>query len=145
MTRRTRVTERGSATVELAILAPGIVLIGLLILAGGRTGLAHTSIDQVAETAARDASLARTAEQARQNATVSANQSLADNHLNCQRTTITVDTRGFSVPVGQPAQVTVHVTCEVALGDLAIPGLPGTTTLRADFTSPLDPNRGRSG
>lgn len=144
MTRRGDPTDRGSATVELAILAPFLVLIGLLVVAGGRIGLAHTGIDQVAETAARDASLARTAEQARQNATQSANQSLVDNHLNCQTTTVTVDTAGFRVPVGQPAQVTVHVTCQVPLGDLAIPGLPGTTTLQADFTSPLDPNRERS-
>ena len=54
-----------------------------------------------------------------------------------------VDTAGFTAPVGAPAQVTARVSCVVALADLAVPGLPGTKTLRASFASPLDSYRER--
>jgi hypothetical protein len=57
---------------------------------------------------------------------------------------VTVDTTGFSVPVGEPAQVSATVTCAVRLSDLtAVPGMPGSRALTATFTSPLDPYRAR--
>ena len=55
-----------------------------------------------------------------------------------------MDTTGFSVPVGEPAQVSATVTCAVRLSDLtAVPGMPGSRALTATFTSPLDPYRAR--
>ena len=42
-----------------------------------------------------------------------------------------------------PPRVTATVTCQVPLSDLLLPGMPGSRTLTATFTSPLDPFRGR--
>jgi hypothetical protein len=45
--------------------------------------------------------------------------------------------------VGTPASVTATVTCVVNLSDVAIPGLPGTRTITATMSSPLDTYRER--
>jgi Flp pilus assembly protein TadG len=137
--------DRGSATVEAALLAPGLLLlIGLTVL-GGRTALAGGAVEQAAAAAARQASLARSPGPARSAAAAIADRTLAEQHLHCGHTVVSVDTSGFGVPTGQPAQVRVQVTCAVRLSDLALPGLPGTRRLRATAVSPLDPYRARSG
>ena len=41
------------------------------------------------------------------------------------------------------AQVTATVTCKVDVADLAIPGLPGTRTITATASSPVDAYRER--
>ncbi|GAA3714275.1 hypothetical protein GCM10022224_094890 [Nonomuraea antimicrobica] len=56
---------------------------------------------------------------------------------------MTVDTAGLSAPLGRPATIIAHVSCEVQLADLAIPGIPGTKTITSSFTSPIDPYRAR--
>jgi hypothetical protein len=56
---------------------------------------------------------------------------------------VDVDTSGFRVPVGLPAQVRATVTCVVALGDLALPGFPGSRTVTATAVSPVDTYRER--
>jgi Flp pilus assembly protein TadG len=136
--------DDGSASVELAIVAPGLLLLLALVVAAGRVALAGGAIEQVATAAARSASIARTADQAHQSAVDTAQRVLGEQRLACQHTSIDVDTSGFQVPPGQPAQVRVEVVCVVSLDDLALPGLPGTKALRSSFTSPLDPHRGRS-
>jgi len=75
-------------------------------------------------------------------ALASAQAALSQDGLDCSPA-VTVNTAGFGVPVGQPAQVSATVTCTVPLGDLIVPGMPGSRTLRAFFTSPLDPFRAR--
>ena len=57
--------------------------------------------------------------------------------------TISVDTSGFGSPVGTPASVRATVTCVVNLSDLAVPGVPGTRTVSASMSSPLDTYRER--
>ncbi|MFC7591576.1 hypothetical protein ACFQYP_53685 [Nonomuraea antimicrobica] len=54
-----------------------------------------------------------------------------------------MDTAGLSAPLGRPATIIAHVSCEVQLADLAIPGIPGTKTITSSFTSPIDPYRAR--
>ena len=68
---------------------------------------------------------------------------LAHQGLRCASLTVSVDTTGFAVPVGSPAQVSTRVTCVVALSDIGVPGMPGSKTLRAQFASPLDRFRER--
>jgi len=132
-------------TVEAALLAPGLLLLIGLIILGGRISVAGGSVEDAAAAAARQASLARTGEQARRAALDTAEVSLAADHLQCSRTTVTVDTAGFAVPVGHPAQVRVEVACQVRLSDLGMPGLlPGSRRLEAVALSPLDPYRARS-
>lgn len=141
-TRRTR-TDRGSASIEAVILAPAFLLFVALIIAAGRVSIAHQRVDAAAAEAARAASIARTASQARADATSRADYTLTNQNLQCALLTVTVDTSGFTVPVGTPATVTATVTCVVDLADLTVPGLPGTLQVVATATSPLDTYRGR--
>jgi Flp pilus assembly protein TadG len=143
MTRQRR-TEEGTVSVEFAIGASILLLVVAATIAAGRIVLAHGAVTEVTAAAARSASIARTASQAQQDATTTAQRVLAEQRLRCQHTAVSVDTSGFTVPVGQPAVVRVNVLCIVTLGDLALPGLPGTRTLEDSATSPLDPFRGRT-
>ena len=133
--------DRGSVTLELAILAPALLLLlGALVFAG-RVQTSSATVEQAARAAARDASLARTADAARATALASAQRELAGS--DCASTDVTVDVTGFAAPVGTNAAITVTVTCTVSLGDLAIPGLPGVHTMTGTATSPIDRYRSR--
>ena len=133
--------ERGSVSLELAILAPALLLLlGVLVLAG-RVETSSAAVEQAARAAARDASLARTPDAARATATASAQRELTATH--CAATQIGVDTAGFAAPVGTDAEISVDVVCTVSMADLAIPGMPGTRTITGQATSPLDRYRSR--
>jgi Flp pilus assembly protein TadG len=138
--RRSRLAgEGGSASLELAIIAPVLLVLVALIVMGGRFAMASAAITGVAGTAARDASLARTPASARLAAVASAQATLAGQNLHCQgRPTVLVDTSGFGAPPGTPASVSVDVTCVVVLNGLNVPGLPSTRTLHDRAVSPLD-------
>jgi Flp pilus assembly protein TadG len=141
---RLRDADPGSATIELAILAPALLaLLGLVIVAG-RISAAGSAVDQAAAAAARAASIARDARAAHAGAERSARDSLRDQGVTCQPLTSSVDTRGFAVAVGSPSSVTVSVRCAVPLAALAVPGMPGSRTVTATMTSPIDRFRGRS-
>jgi len=48
----------------------------------------------------------------------------------------------FSAPLGTPTNVRVQLSCTATLADLALPGVPGSKTVTATATSPLDSWRG---
>lgn len=135
--------ERGSASLELVILAPALLLILSVIIFAGRVAIAGQSVQQAAEEAARTASLARSRGDANTTAAAAARDTLAQQGLECTAVTVNVDTSGFNAPIGQPATVTATVTCPVKVGDLMIPGLPGTRTVKATASSPIDEWRQR--
>lgn len=133
--------DRGSVSLELAILAPAVLLLlGALVFAG-RVQTSSAAVEQAARAAARDASLARTADVAQSTALASAQRELA--RSGCSSTDVAVDTAGFIAPVGTAAVIAVTVTCTVSIADLAIPGLPGSHTLTGHATSPIDRYRSR--
>lgn len=135
-------SERGSVTLELAVLAPVLIIALLFMIAAGRLAQAHQAVEAAARDAARQASIARDPATARQDATSSAQAALSREGLKCPAR-VSVDTSGFSRPIGAPATVTAHVTCTVQLADVALAGV-STTTVRASFSSPIDPFRGRA-
>lgn len=137
--------QRGSATLELAVLAPVLLILLALIVAGGRIQLAGGSVETAARDAARQASIARTPAAARAAAVSSARATLNSEGLSCSGLSVSVDTAGFATPLGQRAHIEADVACTVPLADISVPGLPGTYRMRAMATSPLDANRGRSG
>lgn len=139
---RTR-DSRGSASLELAILAPGLLLFIAVIVFAGRVSIAGQSVQQAADEAAREASIARTQAQANNRARSAAETTLGQQGLECTSLTVDVDTTGFNRPVGQAASITTRVRCPVRLGDLAIPGLPGTRVVIGEATSPIDTYRTR--
>jgi Flp pilus assembly protein TadG len=133
--------EAGNAAVELAPVALVLIIFLALAITAGRIITAGNAVADAAREAARQASIARTPAQAQASALTSAQAVLAADHLDCTPQ-IRVDTAGFAIPPGQPAQVTVRVTCQVRLPAL-IPGLPASRALTASFTSPLDLYRAR--
>lgn len=136
--------DRGSMTLELVILSPALLVLLALTIVAGRIEIAAGAVEQASAAAARAASLARTPAAADPAARAAANDSLADQNLHCVRLDISLDTGGFAVPVGQPAQVAVTISCDVDLSALAVPGIPGAKTLSARTVSVLDQYRSRS-
>jgi Flp pilus assembly protein TadG len=134
--------DAGNAALELVILAPVILFLLGLVIAAGRTSVAQGSVAAAARDAARQASISLTPGAAQTAALTSARAALSQDGLNCDPV-VRVNVTGFGVPVGEPAAVQATVSCQVSLSSLLVPGLPGSRTLRATFTSPLDPYRGR--
>ncbi|MEV4824535.1 TadE family protein [Micromonospora sp. NPDC049274] len=135
--------QRGSASIEMAVVAPAILALIAGTIIGGRLNLARQALEAAAYDAARTASLARTAAEANAQAQAAANSTLDAQGLSCTNLSVTVSAAGFGVPVGQPATVTATVSCTATLSDVALPGMPGAVPLAASFTSPLDTYRSR--
>lgn len=135
--------ERGTAVIEFILLAPALLAFILLCIAGGRIWLAKQTIDAAAFDAARTASIARNAQDASSGARATAMDTLASRQMHCLRSSVSVSTAGFSVPVGQPAAVQVTLTCTVNLSDVALPGLPNMT-MSSTAGSTLDQYRART-
>ena len=135
--------DRGSAPMEMAIVGGVLLLLWGVFTLAGRISLASSATADVAGAAARDASIARTAEQATQLANASALRTLTQQGLHCQDggPTVVVDTSGFAAPPGTPANVRVDVTCVISAADLHMPGLNGSRTIHDHAVSPLDPFR----
>ena len=140
--------DHGSATLEMAIATPFMLLIISLMVLAGRVAVAGNTVTTVAGNAAREASLARNAGAAAATATSSARAALAAQSIHCLGGgTVSVDVSGFGPAArGVPGQVVVvSIDCVVAIGDLGLPGAPGTRTLSERATSPIDPNRSAGG
>lgn len=141
---RLRCGERGAASVELVILVPVLVIMLGLLVAGGRLWFARATIVEASESAARAASLMRSAGDARAAGRRAAERSLSTGGLVCGGDSVSVDTSAFGVPVGRPATVRSTVTCRVPFADLALPGMPGSITVRSEGAAALDTYRARS-
>ena len=76
-------SERGSATVELAVLAPVLVMLLFLVVMVGRLVDARQAVVAAAADAARAASTEVSADSARAAATRAAEADLAGKHLSC--------------------------------------------------------------
>ncbi|WP_460776070.1 TadE/TadG family type IV pilus assembly protein [Nocardiopsis nanhaiensis] len=129
--------DSGSASVELTLLVPVLVLALLLMLVAGRQVSAALITQDAAAAAARAASLQREVSQARTHAEQAAAQELARRGLVCAPFAARVDTARFA-PGGA---VEVEVECTVTVMDLG--GLGGQRTLTATAMSPVDPYRGQ--
>jgi len=142
-TRRPSGGERGSASLEMVILAPALLLVLAVLVFAGRLALAQQAVTAAAADAARTASIARTATTASSTASAAAAHTLTSQGVACANTQVDVDTAAFAAPVGSPGTVNVHVACTVNLADLAVPGIPGAKVLSDTMTSPLDTHRER--
>ena len=134
--------ERGSAAIEAAIGVPAFGLFVGLIIFGGRMAVAHESVQSAAAEAARTASIARSSSDASRTATDAARASLESQGINCRTVSVRIDTRAFQTAVGEPGAVAATVTCRLDLTDLSAP-VPGSRTIRATMSSPVDTWRER--
>jgi hypothetical protein len=144
MTRRIRWinNDRGNTVVEAAILIPLFIAFLAALLIGDRIRHAGAAVTQAAADAARQASIARTPQQAHADAVSSAQATLRQEGLHCAPH-VAVDVSGFQLPAGQPATITARVTCTERLSDIALPGMPGSRTVTKVHRSVLDLYRGR--
>jgi Flp pilus assembly protein TadG len=129
--------------VEIALLAPALVLVLGLLVAGGRLWFARTTVVEAAQTSARAASLARTPAEASARGVEAGRESMTTAGLRCASSSVRVSTAAFAVPVGTPATVTSDVTCTVPFGDVFLPGIPGSIDLSGRGGAALDTYRAR--
>jgi Flp pilus assembly protein TadG len=139
--RRRDQRARGSISVELAVLAPGLVLLLLLVAAGARVVEVQGHIDGAARDAARAASIARSYGQAVASAQQAAQADLGTTSL-CAPGTVAVRVAGYpAVPVATTAgpAVTVTVTCQVGMSPFRALGFGMTKGFTSQAVAPLDP------
>lgn len=141
MARRWR-DARGSAAVEIALLAPLLGTLVLVVIFGGRLALARQTVQAAAADASRAASIARNASDAERSANQIALGTMSNQGVRCATLSIDVDSRGFTKPPGTQATTTVAISCDVATADLTLP-FPGTVRVSATSSSELDVYRGR--
>lgn len=128
---------RGSAAVELVLVAPLlVVLIGVVVFLG-RIAQARSDVDLVVRDAARAASLARSPEQATADATTSARKDALSTGL-CESLDVAVDTTRFA-PGGH---VVVNLSCRIATADLVGLWIAPRPMIMSSFTESVDLYRG---
>jgi len=139
--RRGGRSQRGSISVELAVLAPALALLLLLVAAGARVVEVQGHIDGAARDAARAASIARSYGQAVAAAQQAAQADLGTTSL-CTAGTVGTQVAGYpAVPLGAatPGAVTVTVTCQVNMSPFTALGFGVTKGFTGQAVAPLDP------
>jgi Flp pilus assembly protein TadG len=126
--RRLLRDDRGSTAVEFAIGAPILISVVVLLLQMSAWGMANLAARSAA---ARAASLARSTAAATGAARDSATANLG---AKCTQVTVSVDTSAFR----RGGAITVSLGCTVATRGLIGVGLPGSLTMTASSTSPID-------
>jgi Flp pilus assembly protein TadG len=135
-----RSRERGSATVELLVVAIALLAFTGGLLGVGRLTSTRVALAGVAREAARAAANATTPTQAIRTGQQRAHQVAAGYQLNPDRLQVTVD------PAGLVRGGTLRVTAsyQVPLDDMPTMGLlPGQLTLTAHQQEPIDPHKSR--
>jgi Flp pilus assembly pilin Flp len=133
--------ERGTAAVELALLAPVLLVLVAVVSAAGRMVETKSAVLSVAREAARAAAEAPNAAAAHDAAIATAQQVAEGLGLDPARLSIVEEPHGFA----RGAPYEVSVSYQVSMADL--PGLgvlPGSVTLGAEHAELIDTYRSRS-
>jgi hypothetical protein len=143
--RTARLTgQRGLApATELVIIFPALIVLLGVIVGGSRIWFARSVVTDAAYSGARAASLERTTQQARVAGGKATTQRMEMRGITCLQTTVDLDLDGFRTPIGTPASVTEQIHCRVAIGDVLVPGLPGSMMITGRGSSPIDTYRER--
>jgi Flp pilus assembly protein TadG len=132
--------EHGSMSVELVVIAPGLIGLLLLVGAGGRVVEAQGHLDGAARDAARAASLALSPAQASQLALQAAQADLGVTSW-CAAGSVQALVAGFPA-IGQPVaagdDVTVTVQCAVNMSPFTALGFNPTMVFSGRAVAPLD-------
>jgi len=137
MTPGRRRDDRGSLTVELVVLTPVLLVMALAALVFGRVSEARQQVVEASRAGAEAAAVLPTVGTAQWVGAINAVIDLIGRTHTCANVSVVTDTSRFVAG----GSVTVHVTCTVLLSDIAFPGVPGSTVVRASATAPLDPYR----
>lgn len=126
-----RLTEdRGSVSVELAILAPLVGILLACVVLVGRVQIARADLEGAARAAARDLSIARDPAAAVDDVQDLLDETLHVGSPSCRSVVFT--------PVIEARQVSVTLTCTVDLQAAAVLPVPGTMELSASATEIVD-------
>ena len=126
--------DAGFGSLELVILTPVLLLMLLLVVGFGRVTHGREVVQQAASAAARAATLDSDPIQAGIDARLAAHEVLDQAGVSCRKFFVTPDTAEF----GPGGQVGVTVKCTTSLSNLGLVGFPGSKTLIASATSPLE-------
>ena len=133
--------ERGTAAVELALLAPVLLVLVAVVTGAGRMVETKSAVLSVAREAARAAAEAPNAAAAHDVAIATAQQVAEGLGLDPARLSIVQDPHGFA----RGAPYEVSVSYQVSMADLPGLGLlPGSVTLGAEHAELIDIYRSRS-
>jgi Flp pilus assembly protein TadG len=132
-----KAVERGSVTVEAVILVPIVMIFVLLAVAFGRFEIVRDNVAGAARAGAEAAAVVSSPSTADGAAREAAMPALSGAGNPCVDPIIRTKTDDF-IPGGT---VSVTVTCSIKLSDLDAPGLPGSATVTATQTAPIDPFR----
>lgn len=127
--------DRGLSSIEVVFLAPVMILFILVLVAFGQLVDGRGAIDGAARDAARAGSIQKEHGTAMAEAKRAAQADLAD--VCSGPVSVIQKSAGFDPDVDP--FFTVEVSCRVK--GLAMLGLDVATTLKAEFSSPLDPYR----
>jgi Flp pilus assembly protein TadG len=135
--------DRGSMAVEFVVAAPALVLLLLLVSAGGQWLSATGDVGSAARDAVRAASVARTFTEAQDNAQTAAQSDLgARCSSGAPATKVQLFSDGAPVGPGNFAvaqQIQVTVSCVASLAVFRVIGFPVSQTFADSATAPLDP------
>ncbi len=129
--------DDGSLTVELVVIAPVLFLFVLGAVVFGRVSSSHQQVIEAARAGAETAAVLPTEGDAASGAAVDAAVGNVDSDRTCEDRQVSSDLSHFYAG----GYVSVTVVCQVTLSDVAFPGMPGSTTVRATATAPIDPYR----
>lgn len=125
--------ERGSATVELVLLAPVFTMLLAFVVLVGRVESSRADIEGVAHSAARSITLSRTPGVAATQARLDATKALHEGSTTCR-------TMGWDLTMNGEA-VTVTITCTIDLAAASILPVPATQSVSASATEVFDQYR----
>jgi len=141
--RRLLKGDRGSMAVEFVVAAPALVLLLLLVSAGGQWLNLTGKVGSATRDAVRAASLARTFADAQANAQAAAQADLAGVCSGgAPSTTVQLFQDGAPVGAGNFAvaqDVEVTVSCVASLAAFHVIGFPVSQTFGDTAAAPLDP------
>jgi Flp pilus assembly protein TadG len=130
--------EQGSVAVEVAVLAPALVALLLLVVFAGRVAQADGDVRRAAAAAARAASLRQEPGDAEEAARDVAGANLRTSGVACAELETVVDTTRFAAG----GTVAVTLRCRASMADVSLLGVPGRRTFSARSVEVVDRYRG---
>lgn len=125
--------ERGSAQVELVVLAVVSFLFVAMIVFAGRLNVGSAHAEAAARSAARTISVARNPEAAVADARAAAEQTVEVGSAMCR-------SMGFDYGI-TPDEVTVTIDCQVDLSEATLLEVPGSMNVSATASEVIDQYR----
>lgn len=130
--------EQGSIAVEIAIIAPALVFLLLLVVFAGKVAEADGNVERAASEAARAASLRQHPADATADARAVASRNLSAAGVPCIDLDTVVDTGDLRAG----GTVTVTVSCVASMEEVTLLGVPGRRTFAARSVEVIDTYRG---